>query len=495
MTELPLGAGALAFVLLYLAFMIVLGVVAKRARRENSLSDFYLAGRSLGALVLLLTLYATQYSGNTIVGYPGEAYRLGYAWIMSVSFMMAIVVVYLLFAPQLQRLARRERFVTPGDFLDYRFGSKSLSLVANLLFVITIANYLLAQLMAMGHVVSGISGNLVPYWVGVLVLIFVIIIYETLGGLRAVAWTDCVQGLMLLVGLVALLYSVAPTPSDWRAITEWLNQHAPEKTAVPSGEMSLRWLYTVVLIGFSGAIYPQAIQRIYAARSSRVLKRSLQILVFLPLVTTTVVVLVGLVGIRRLAGLEGVEADQLMPMMLREWAQQSTWSYVMAVLVLTGTLAAIMSTADSVLLTLSAILAKDFLGKTILQGASEERLTATGKRLSWIIMGGLALIAFSPRITLWGLIELKAEILIQVAPAFILGVVWPRLPTRAALAGLVAGASMAVVFAFVGVGSVLGLPPGLFAFVLNVAGTVGLTLVSPASASVRAAAVNASSEL
>ncbi len=494
MTAVPLGAGALAFVLLYLAFMIVLGVLAKRARRENTLSDFYLAGRSLGAVVLLLTLYATQYSGNTIVGYPGEAYRLGYAWIMSVSFMMAIVVVYLLFAPQLQRLARREGFVTPGDFLDYRFGSKPLSLIANLLFVIAIANYLLAQLMAMGHVVSGISGNLVPYWVGVIILIVVIIIYETLGGLRAVAWTDCVQGLMLLVGLVALLYSVAPTPSDWRAITEWLNQHAPEKTAVPSSEVSLRWLYTIVLIGFSGAVYPQAIQRIYAAKSSRDLKRSLQILVFLPLVTTTVVVLVGLVGIRRLAGLEGVEADQLMPMMLREWAQESAFSYVMAVLVLTGTLAAIMSTADSVLLSLSSILAKDFLGKTILREAKEDRLTATGKRLSWMIMGALALVAFSPRITLWGLIELKAEILIQVAPAFILGVVWPRLHTRAALAGLVVGASTAAVFTLAGAGSVFGLPPGLFAFLLNVGSAVALTFIVPAEGPVAAGVSSASSE-
>jgi solute:Na+ symporter, SSS family len=493
-TGIPIGVGGLAFVLLYLAFMIVLGFFAKRARRDDSLSDFYLAGRSLGAAVLLLTLYATQYSGNTIVGYPGEAYRLGYAWIMSVSFMMAIVVVYLLFAPQLQRLARREGFVTPGDFLDYRYRSKPLSLIANLLFVVAIANYLLAQLMAMGHVVSGISGNLVPYWVGVLVLIVVIIIYETLGGLRAVAWTDCVQGLMLLVGLAALLYSVAPSPSDWRAITEWLNQHAPEKTAVPSGEISLRWLYTVVLIGFSGAVYPQAIQRIYAARSSRDLKRSLQILVFLPLVTTTVVVLVGLVGIRQLAGLEGVEADQLMPMMLREWALQSTWTYVMAVLVLTGTLAAIMSTADSVLLTLSSILAKDFLGKTVLRGAGEERLTTAGKRLSWIIMGALALVAFSPRITLWGLIELKAEILIQVAPAFILGVVWPRLHTRAALTGLAIGASTAAVLTFARTSSVVGLPPGLFAFFLNLSGAVGLTLLSPEGRTVAGVVDAASSE-
>ena len=105
--------------------------------------------------------------------------------------------------------------------------------------------------MAMGHVVAGISGNLIPYWIGVLVLVLVIIIYETLGGLRAVAWTDVVQGSMLLIGLFGLLYAVAPGPAHWQALTDWLSTHAPEKTAVPSGEVAARWFSSILLVGFS----------------------------------------------------------------------------------------------------------------------------------------------------------------------------------------------------------------------------------------------------
>ena len=477
MNALPFGTGGLLFVGLYLAFMVALGFYAKRARRDDSLSDFYLAGRGLGAFVLLLTLYATQYSGNTVLGYPGEAYRLGFAWLMSVSFMMAIVVAYLSFAPGLRRLAVRHGFVTPGDFLDFRFGSKGLSLLANVLLIVSIANYLLAQLMAMGHVTAGLSGQILPNWVGVLILVVVIILYETLGGLRAVAWTDCVQGVMLFVGLLALLLAVAPNPSDWTALTEWLNRNAPEKTAVPGTELCLRWLGTIVLIGFSGAVYPQAIQRIYAASSTRALKRSFQILAFMPLVTTSVVVLVGLAGIQRFPGLDRIEADQLMPLMLRAWAEESAFANVMALLVVTGTLAAIMSTADSVLLSLSSILAKDVLGKVVLPRASETSLTTAGKILSWLIMGVLAVLAFSPRITLWGLIELKMEILIQVSPLFVLGVTWKRLTTPAALTGLMAGSLAAGWFVLGGIGSIGGLPAGLVAWGLNVLCCVGLSLL------------------
>ena len=162
MTEIPFGLGAILFVGGYLVLLLVLGYLAKRQRVSDSLGEFYLAGRNLGGFVLFLTLYATQYSGNSLLGYPGEAYRLGFAWLMSVGFMMAIVVVYLIFAPRLYQISRRYRYVTPGDYIKHRFGSPSLTLLANLFFVAVLVNYLLAQLMAMGHIVSGLSGALIP---------------------------------------------------------------------------------------------------------------------------------------------------------------------------------------------------------------------------------------------------------------------------------------------------------------------------------------------
>ncbi len=77
MTSLSLGFGAIVVISIYLGLMIGLGILARSKRDGESLSEFYLAGRSLGPLVLLLTLYATQYSGNTVVGYPPR--RRGWA--------------------------------------------------------------------------------------------------------------------------------------------------------------------------------------------------------------------------------------------------------------------------------------------------------------------------------------------------------------------------------------------------------------------------------
>ena len=214
-----------------------------------------------------------------------------------------------------------------------------------------------------------------------LLLTFVVIIYETVGGMRAVAWTDCVQGVMLLVGLTGLLIAVIPTPDHLADLTNKIALTSPEKVAVPTWEISRNWFSTIILIGFSGAVYPHAIQRIYAARSTHSLKRAFSVMVFLPLVTTGIMFLVGILAIGELS--EGGDPDQVMPALLTMWADQSTLLFGLSVLVITAIVAAVMSTADSVLLSLSSILAKDVIGTTRLPGAAQHRLTRIGKRLAW----------------------------------------------------------------------------------------------------------------
>ena len=81
-----LGTGGFVVVSVYLVILILLGWLGHRAKKENSLADFYLGGRGLGLMVLLLTLYATQYSGNTMLGFVGSAYRQGYQFLVAVTF-------------------------------------------------------------------------------------------------------------------------------------------------------------------------------------------------------------------------------------------------------------------------------------------------------------------------------------------------------------------------------------------------------------------------
>ena len=204
---LPFGPGALTFIGLYLLSLLAIGWIGYRARREDSMRDFFLANRGIGFVVLVLTLYATQYSGNTLFGFTGRSYRYGYFWMTSLHFMTAIVVFYLLFAPKLQSLAKNRGFITPTDFLDHRFASSGVNLLATIIMIVAISNYLIGQLKAMGHAFEGLTGldDKLAYCSGVILLAAIIIVYETLGGFRAVVWTDAIQGVILILGFLLML--------------------------------------------------------------------------------------------------------------------------------------------------------------------------------------------------------------------------------------------------------------------------------------------------
>jgi Na+/proline symporter len=274
-----------------------------------------------------------------------------------------------------------------------------------------------------------------------------------------------------------MLIAVLPGIEGLAATTTWIIVNVPEKAAVPQGGAIRTWISTIILVCFSAAIYPQAIQRIFAAKSARSLRTSLTAMGFMPLVTTLPVFLVGILAIQQFQGLDNIAADSVLPDMIRVWAEQSWLLYAMAVLVLTGAIAAIMSTADSMLLSLSSIFAKDILAKTWLTGASPQRLTKIGRLVSWVVMLALIAVAFTPRISLWGLIELKLEILLQAAPLFVLGATWRRFHAQGALAGLVVGVLIAAGMSFAGTGKLWGFHAGVVALAANLAVGVMVSLV------------------
>ncbi len=135
-----------------------------------------------------------------------------------------------------------------------------------------------------------------------------------------------------------------------------------------------------------------------------------------------------------------------------------------ALIVFLGALAAIMSTADSVLLSLGSIAMKDLAGRR----QDDPETTRLGKRIAVAVMVAMALLALVARdVTLWGIIELKMELLIQCVPAFLLALHWRRLRADAAFTGLAVGSAIAVAGVFLGVKRIEGVHIGVIGLAVN----------------------------
>jgi len=470
---MPFTTGELAFIGAYLASLLVIGWLGLKARKEQSLSDFYLGGKGIGLFVLVLTLYATQYSGNSMFGYTGKAYRIGFPWMMSVHFMTAIVVFYLMLAPRLHALSKKQGFITPTDYLQHRFNSPAINIVATVVMLVAIANYLLAQMMAMGRALQGLmpqqSHNAYVY--GVILLALIIVVYETMGGFRAVAWTDMIQGSILLVGLFVLLGLVCYYIGTPATATQKLLASGPDgvaKIVPPDAARCREWLSYVVVVGIGGALYPQAIQRIYAARSAMTLRRSLAAMAFLPMTACLITVLVGVIAAAYEPGLKDAESDKILTVICRQIQQQSLFGRWFVVVLFAAILAAVMSTADSVLLSISSMLTKDLYGRFARPHASQRELALVGKICSWATIAIVVHLAIICRDkTLMQILDRKFDILVQLGPAFFLGLHWRKLRPGPTLLGLVVGVGLAVTLALCGHGKIYGVHAGIYGLGAN----------------------------
>jgi Na+/proline symporter len=471
------GVWGVVSLVVYLAALVAVAEIARRAKRDATPADHFLAGRSLGTFVLFLTLYATAYSGNSLLGYPGRAYREGFSFIMATGFMMSIIVMFHVIVPRLRPLSVRHAFVTPGDYLRLRFSgpwAKPLRLAVAILMSLALANFLLAQLKAMGDVASVVTSGRIPYPAGVIGLAAVILFYETRGGMRAVAWTDAAQGIVMFLGLGALLGWLLTDAGGLAQVTQSVAARRPSAVAVPSAIVCINWFSTIALLGLASVLYPQAIQRIFAAKSGRALKRSFCGMTFMPLVTTLVVTLIGVAAIARFDITNAVDTDEVVPMLLNQWGSAGGLATAAALLVFLGALSAIMSTADSCLLSLGSLLSRDLLGRE----GSDEEATRFGKRLAAGILIATIPFALWRELTLWRLIELKMELLIQCVPAYLIALHWSRLRAGPVLAGIVVGTLFSVGLSLSGVTRLSGVHVGVAGCALNAAVAVLGSLVS-----------------
>lgn len=219
------------FVALYWAYCIFWGV--KGAMGAKTASDYFIAGRSLSLWVFVLAATATSFSGWTFMGHPGLLYRDGFQYAYASFYAITIPFTGVMFLKRQWMLGKRYGFVTPGEMLSTYFRGDAIRLLVVLVALCFSIPYLGLQLRASGFLFHVLSDDLLSINAGMWALSAVVFIYVASGGLRAVAYVDTLQCVLLMAGISAIGIIAISYVGGYEALNKGIAQLAlfdPKKT-------------------------------------------------------------------------------------------------------------------------------------------------------------------------------------------------------------------------------------------------------------------------
>ena len=439
----------IAVVIGYFAVLLGIGWAARR-RAKPGLADYFVASRSTSSLVLFLTMAATNFSAFTVFGFAGAGWESGYAFYPVMAFGTGFMALtFVLIGKPVQRLGKIYGLITPPELVYHLTGSPVLRLLFFLVMTVFTIPYLAMQPMAAGYALQSLLG--IPYFAGATLITAIMLVYTFLGGFRGVSWTDTFQGGMMITLLLVAVVMIAGKFGGLSTANQAVALTQPELFARPGlgGLYSPgMWFGYMTLWFLCDPMFPQLFQRFYAARDSRGLSTTMTLYPLLTGFLFLLPITIGVLGRITYPQLPaGISADQILPLMLAQHVPP-----VVEALVLTAALAALMSTLDSQLLTLSSMFARDVcepIRDRFTGGPDRPDLPAwVGK--SFVV--GLALIGLAiathPPASFRVIATQTFTGLAVLFPTVIAVLYWKRMTALAGIASILVGEGLVVAYYF-----------------------------------------------
>ncbi len=365
-----------------------LGIGFAVSRRVKTEDDYLVAGRSLGPVLLTFTVFATWFGAESMVGAAGAVHARGLSGGSADPFGYGICILIMGFAFAIPMW--RLRLTTLADFFRLRFGVATERLVVFLLLPSSVL-WAAAQIRAFGQVLASASGTAVDVAIGIAAL--VVILYTIVGGLLADAWTDLVQGSVLVVGLVVLAAKVL---GDGGLAA--LSSLPPGALNPLDGDglsaLAVAEEWAIPVIG--GLVTTELIARIIAARSGQVARNGTVLAGFLYLAVGVIPVVLGLVGSVLIPDLD--QAEQVLPALAEIYLPELLYVVFVGALV-----SAILSTVDSALLVAAGLVSHNVI--LSLRPGLSERAKVIIARVGVAAFGILAFFIAGRAETVYDLVE------------------------------------------------------------------------------------------
>ncbi|HCJ29034.1 MAG TPA: sodium/proline symporter PutP [Pseudomonas sp.] len=439
---------------IYIVAMILIGFTAYRATKN--FDDYILGGRSLGSFVTALSAGASDMSGWLLMGLPGAIFVAGLSesWI-AIGLIAGAWLNWLFVAGRLRvHTERNKNALTLPDYFSHRFEDESrlLRIFSALVVLVFFTIYCASGVVAGARLFESSFG--VPYdlalWIGAAATI----LYVFIGGFLAVSWTDTVQATLMIFALLITPVFVILSLGDMGSVMDTIAAQDPSNFDMFKG---LSFIAIISLLGWGLGYFgqPHILVRFMAADSVKTIPNARRIGMTWMILTLAGAVTVGFLGIAYFAdnpALAGAVTEngervfmELVKLMFNPWV---------AGIILSGVLAAVMSTLSAQLLVSSSALTQDFYKAFLRKGASQTELVWVGRGMVLLIALIAIGIASNPDSKVLGLVSYAwAGFGAAFGPVVLISLVWKRMTRNGALVGMLVGAITVVVWKeFIGLG-------------------------------------------
>lgn len=463
----------LVILAVYMAVLLGIALYASKKDKKN-IKDFATGG-GLGIFILTLTFSATYHSAYAFMGAGGFAYKNGIGWWCNGLWTVLPGVLFWVWGRRFWYLGKRYGYMSVSDYASDVYQSKTVGILVTLITMIFTIPYVAIQAIGCSYIFQTISGGMLSYTVGALIFFAIMIVLVWLGGMKGVAITDAAQGVFMFAGLLggSLWVILANFPSVADAYQAAFS-HTPELFTLPgpNGVVTAQdWVSRWIVITFGMMMFPQVTLRFFAGKNLSVMKWSA---VFSSIYLTMIYVFTPCVGmIGRLLMPDIAAPDTIFPEMLLKYTPA-----VFAALIISGALAAAMSTGDSQLHATSTMVATDIYKKFVNKKANENTLYNVAK--IGVLIIGLASVVFAlTRPTaLADLLVLSNGGVAVLVPAVIGGLYWKKATREGAIASIVIGEIAMISMTFIFKIAPLGFSGALWSMLVSLVIFVSVSIVT-----------------
>ena len=428
----------------YLLMMVIIGACC--CNKNSSLQQYLLGGRGLGSWVTAISAQASDMSGWMLMGLPGAIYLGGMldAWV-AIGLTAGTLLNWIFIAPRLRVYTEKTSALTLPSFFARRFSDPSglLRAVSSIIILIFFTIYAGSGLVAAGTLFNQMFG--INYKISVLIGMAAVLIYTVLGGYLAVCFTDLIQGMLMVIAVI-VVPAVAIQHIGWDSVVA--AGSSKNLSLLPNADNGIPVMAIISCavwgLGYFGQ--PHILSRFMSVKNVKTLPKSITIAMTWVIVSLAGVVLISFAGMAAVPGLAGKESETVFIKLIMQFFNPYIGGIMLAAI-----MAAIMSTIDSQLLVSTSALTEDFYRRIVRRQASTTESVMMSRIFVVLITIFATIIALFPNDTIFGIVKFAwGGFGAAFGPVVIMALYSKKTTWISALAGMIAGTIVMLVWYFLG---------------------------------------------